>query len=988
MTLRCRGCQFAFRVQDGLTQDPGGEVVLLGEDDVVSPTVPAEVPANVSPSAEVPPQTEPVAVTQPEPDLEPAALDHDFDDILDVLDSPVSEPMAPPPRAHAKSQNEPMSAPRLSRAVSTAVTPEPQTEAVQRQPVSRSQLRSHRNSRQFWMLMSLLFACVLGTVSWFSVSLFMDSNLSVWERKMLYAMGIPARWLPAQEGGEILLPPNHVKLRGDHIKLADRDDKFRDDFFELPPEKNDGGQEKAIARDDRDGDRDTKRNDNQLANRNAPPANERPAIAPLQPRIDRRQNRNDIANNRPRAQRGQPQILQPENAQAQLSVEMEVDAPQPLLVEAPPEGLRAANRNVPAKRNPPAVARRPNRNRAGSNSTVAWNPPEISRTDLRVALGRGIDPKTIQTLSIANDSRMNVALTGNAVFSIAPGNRLTVLDVRTNEVLNSRKLNRKVAAICAASPSGISNRPATWVQYDNGQLEKWELRIGELNRVTSIQLNPVFKEKQPLIASGPKTIATSIEGQVVIVEVLEAAGRTGLTVSVPVGGSVSTMRFSEDGSQLLAVANGTAILINVADGNVVSRNRIPGLSQNMSQTLSQDLSTLFVTRDGSIDSIRLSDGAANGRYWASVPVRLTGVVSGDEHLMGFSTGSPSHAVVFSIADMVSNTAPAKNFINRDDDTALLKGGAADVNAKQIHELSRSPKFSGKILAVQALPGNQIGFLSDENGRRRVGIAKWGDDWSVTPLTLAAGMNINGFHMSNDLSRLAIFDRDVVQTWTIVDAGSGQAKFVSEAVSHTDDISHVMLSNDGAFVVSGDSKGGVHVSDFETGQRTGGVNGFNTGIVDIAARSDEGFVVMDRRGVANGSSKSTRSKITPFGTTVSGAVALSKTGQKIAYQTGSEVRVADVHSHKIVGTLNPKNRPQSIRFSQSQKYILLQDNEGAAVWDWRKGQRIRVFRAKTAPNGSRFNAATETMAVSIDDSTVVLVSGDRMDQISIFAMPGE
>ena len=1011
MTLRCRGCQFAFRVQDGLTRDPAAEVVSLGQDDVVAPTASREAPVNVSPSAVAPTQPEPVAVTkpQPEPDLEPIALDHDFDDILDVLDSPVSEPLAPPPRAHAKNQTPTASAPTAvaGQTVSTSVTPDPQTQTVQRQPVSRSQLRAHRNSRQFWMLMSLLFAFLLGTVSWFTVGLFMDSNLSVWERKMLYAMGIPARWLPAQEGGEILLPPNHVKLRGDHIELADRSDNFRDDFFELPPENNDGVRaEENIARDNGDGDRNRNQADNQLANRNANqnvnrnarPGNNRPAIATLQPQANPRANQNDIANNRPQMQprqRLQPQVLQPPkaqpNVQPQIGGGMQLDAPSQLAIETPPDGLAAVNRNparnVPANRNPPATRRRPNRNRGAANSRVVWNPPEISDEDLQVALSRGIDPKTIQTLSVTTGDQTNVALADGAVFSIA-GNRLAVVDVESNEVLNSRKLDRNVAAICVAASDGISNRPATWVQYENGQLEKWELRNGELNRTASVPSDPVFKERQPIIASGPKIIATILEGQIVVAEVLEATGRLGSTIRVPVAGSVSAMRFSKDGSQLLAIANGTANLINVADGSVVSQNRIPGLPQNASPAISPDLSSLFVARDGSIDSIKLSDGVANGRYWSSVPIPLTGVVSGSENLMGLSAGSPSHAVIFSIVDMVSGSTPA-NVVNKGDDSSLLQGGgAADVDGLQIHELSRSPNFAGRILAVQALPGNQIAFLSDENGRRRVGIAKWGEQWSVTPLMLAAGMNINGFHMSDDLSKVTVFDSDIVQNWSIDDVQSGKATFVSEVVSHTQNISRVMLTNDGVHVVSGDIQGGVNVSNFQTGQRTGGVNGLTTSIVDIAAKSDEGFVVMDRRGVANGSSKTTRDKIAPFGTTVSGAVSLSETGQRIAFQSGSEVRVADVSSQKVIGTLNPKNRPQSIRFAQSQKYVLLRDNEGAAVWDWRKGQRVRVFRFTASSNGTRSNSTSESMAVAMDGATVMFVSGDKMDQISVFAMPGQ
>jgi len=246
---------------------------------------------------------------------------------------------------------------------------------------------------------------------------------------------------------------------------------------------------------------------------------------------------------------------------------------------------------------------------------------------------------------------------------------------------------------------------------------------------------------------------------------------------------------------------------------------------------------------------------------------------------------------------------------------------------------------------------------------------------------ADGMNIKGFHFSSDLSKVAVFDTDVVQCWTIDNVDSGKATLVSEAVSHIEEISSVMLSNDGKYVVSGDVRGGVNVSNFETGKRTGGVRGFKTAVVDIVARADEGFVVMDRHGVANGSSKTTRDKITPFGTTVSNSAVLSANGNRIAYQSGSEVHVADVHSHKIIGTIKPKNRPQSMRFSQHQKYLLLKETNLVSVWNWRKAERVRVFR-----NGSNSIRPTVPMAVFKDDTSVVVVTGDAMNQISVFEMP--
>ena len=243
--------------------------------------------------------------------------------------------------------------------------------------------------------------------------------------------------------------------------------------------------------------------------------------------------------------------------------------------------------------------------------------------------------------------------------------------------------------------------------------------------------------------------------------------------------------------------------------------------------------------------------------------------------------------------------------------------------------------------------------------------------------------ITGFQMSDDLSRVVIYDEDIVQAWSIDDIQSGKASFVSESVVHTENVTAVKLSNDGSRIMSGDSSGFVNVVSFETGNRTGGVRGFKSSILNIAAKGDAGFVVMDRTGVAKGSANATSDKITPFGQTVTGASSLSESGGRIVYFSGSEVRVADIRSHKIIGKMNPKDRPDIVGFSQDQKYVLFQDGRMVSVWNWRQGQRVRVFR-----HGTRPIPATAAHSVSKDDSTVAVVTGKSGNHISVFEMPGQ
>ena len=983
-----------------MTQDPG-EVVQLTAADAVSPIDDPDLgDRNAAAELQAIDDQETAPIPMPlEPDVdtgqEPIALEHDFDDVLDVLESttPPSEPLAPPPRAHVKGQQSSFTpAPNVGRGVATTAAAEPE---VVRQPVSRQQLRAHRNSRQFWMMMSLLFACLLGAVSWFAVSVFLKPKLSDWERKLLYAMGAPARWLPAHEGeGEPLLPTDHVKLRGDHFQLANRKDSFRDDFFDGQDDDGDPDSEeddddddfgKKIARQNIDRRNDTRQNndgrnvarqnddrDNEFQNkpgRNEPVDRDQPNRRIERAAVDPPAQQNDVARRAPVGLMGG---LAKGEAPAAFS------NPGGL----PPEN-GVARRRAPNVRNNARNNNRRNNNR-NRQPKSDWEAPEISDADAQLFSNRGIDPKTLKTFSVDTDRRLNVALVGENVFSVEEGNRLSVLDLRFEEVSNSRKLDREVAAICAAVPNRITNRPAAWVLYQNGQLEKWELRDGSLNRLTSIVWNPVFKERSPVVAAGKRVVATSVGGQIVVANVIETASKIGSTVSTDIDGPVSAMRFSDDDSRLLAIVGDEAVLLDAGNGEVLSTTALAQFPQRSSMDISPDLSTLFVVRDGVIDSVSLADGTASGQYWSSVPVPLAGVVSDNESLLGLTAGSPSHAVLFSITDMVSDT-PGAAAVDRDDaaESSLLDGSASDEDDRQPHELARSPKFSGRVFAIQALPNQRIAFLSLEGDRSRIGIATWQGGWDVKPLKLDAGMQITGFHMSDDLSKVVIYGDDIVQAWSIDNIESGKASFVSESVAHTNKVTALKLSNDGSRIMSGDLSGDVNVVDFETGNRTGGVRGFTTSILNIAAKGDAGFIVMDRAGVAKGSANATHDKITAFGQIVNGASALSDSGSRIAYFFGFEIRVADIRSHKVIGTLKPKDRPDIVGFSHDQKYVLLQDGRTVSVWNWRQGQRVRVFR-----HGTRPIPATAAHSVSKDDSTVAIVTGNGGNYISVFEMPGD
>ncbi len=939
MTLRCRGCRFAFRVEDGLPFDPAAAETLV-PDEAVPVKAKKNQPAkrktkkqkakpvqesfdqSASPVEPTQPGHNPTANTEPAIDF-----DHDYDDILDVLETPDQDPLAPP-RAISKQRKTEVASQPTGRA---ATAPESSPPAPAREPVSRQQLRSHRNTRQVWMMISCLVACLLGLASWISISMLMSPTLGKWERKMLFAMGAPARLLPPQAPEEeVMLPPVHVALRGDHAELADRNDFFRDDF----PDPDDDEPEVRDA---------------EVANDDSLPNGQN----------------NGAAGNQARPTR-------------------------PNLVGAEP-GISGKGRRGNAPR------RNRNRNlgwnRRNRNARDTWTPPPLSDSDLALVATRGIDPKMLGSFNIDVDHEMNVALVDNVVFSIGRENRLTVFQIDENKTVTSRKLDREVAAICSAAPNTVTNRPAVWMLYDNGNLEKWEIsQNGELDRLVGVTLRPVFKERHATVAAGNRTIAYGIQRQVVVARILEAASKIDSTNSYPVGSDVLALRFSADDSQLLAITEGEAILLDAADGEEVSRTDLSELFSKTpdidaaSISISSDLSTIFISHNGFINAFAVREGAGAGQYWSSIPLPMTAVIANDNRLLGLAEGNPSPVTMFAQIEM-KPTADDESAGSDSRNVAapkrkLLADGNAAVEGQRPHLLDRSPNLLAPIREIQALANNRIAFLTRETNGSRIGIASWKNGWQVVELNLEPGTRIDDFAFSNDLSRVVISDEDLIQCWQVVDNETWDVKFVSEFVGHRSEVTKFTFTNDGQHVVSGDDSGQVYAWEFTSATQTGRVDGLETSVTNITPKGDNGFVVTDRRGFSRSGVLSSRSKVVPFDRAINGATALSGEGTRIAFYLGSDVNVASLSSKKV-HSFRPRARPEAIQFSRDQKYLLLQDQNEISLWDWRRGERRRVYRFSENLRGRNSVGVFDR---SVDGETIAVVTGKQQNQISIFELP--
>ena len=1049
MTLRCKKCRYAFRVQDGLTQKPEAvpdpvempahdatnEVIPL--DDVISQSSAADLAATIG-SSPTPEPSIPVTEAEPKPTF---SFGEDYDDISDVLEKPASDPLTapgtPPARAIASqtpaqpstvSQRSPAVQSTLATTISRPAETPSQREPAEtvRQPVTRQQLRDHRNVRQFWMLVAFLTACLLGLACWFGLPMFVQPGLGDWERKLLYSMGTPPRLLPPQanEEGELLLPPNHVKLRGDHFELADRSDNFRDEFLDGP----DGD----LAKDDSDkprnfGDRRRALDDSRNEEPDAP-AQRRNVLTPQQRQAQARRDMAGLNRNRnfpdenkeaPQA-RNVPKLPPPRNNQANRNQANRANRPEPEarknferrkpaqmaagpgggigMIEAPgivasePDDRFVRRRNNNGVFHPQPRGDNPPRNPRNARPTKStFQPPELASSDIQLASGQGIDPKTIRSISIDASRPPKIALNANRIFAVGESNRLAVYDVDNNSLLDDQKLEREVATICGAPKNGITDRPAAWILYKNGQFEKWEVLDGALIRLVSLALNPVFKEQHAVVATAKAKVAYVLEGEIVISDVLEASRKIGFTMRVPIDGQVRALRFSEDESLLVALVDDKVVRIPVLNGKVESESVILGLHDQLAGlesaevNFSDDLEKVFVCSDQFVGSYRTEDGLKNGHYGSSLPFPFDGVVSDGERILAIQGGS-RQATLFAIAEMEASAANA-NDGDPDSDTGqrkdLLPDGAAPVVAagKSPHEASRSPILNAPILSIQTLPENRIAFLTQEQPNR-IAIASWKNGWKITSLKLDPGMQISGFSMSSDLSKVAIWSDEVVQAWQILGLNSGQTKFISESVAHTEKVTIAKLTNDGKRIVSGDWSGNVNVSSFETGKRTGSVVGFKSQIINMTNKGDEGFVVMSETGIAKGSGNSSRDKIDSFGQHVRGANSLTQGGGKIAWFIGPNiVKVANVGNRKELGSIVTKSRPDFIRFSDDQRYLFLQTSTEISVWDWRKGERIRVFRYSTNTPPAKVK-----LDVADDGKTVAVVTGEKLNQISIFKMP--
>ena len=309
---------------------------------------------------------------------------------------------------------------------------------------------------------------------------------------------------------------------------------------------------------------------------------------------------------------------------------------------------------------------------------------------------------------------------------------------------------------------------------------------------------------------------------------------------------------------------------------------------------------------------------------------------------------------------------------------LPNQAAIDLDDLFLHELARSASFSAPLESLVALSDNRIVFFAKDKDYQAFGIAQRDEnEWSIKQIELSTKLTVKGFDITEDGRRIAIWSRDIIQFWEVAD--SGAAKLIAESVLHSAEITQLKLTNDGMRAVSGDRSGKLFISAFETGQRIDSVEGFRTAIKCIVAKGTTGFVAMDQRGITRG----VRAKIVPFGTAVSGACALSLNGNKLAYANfGRKVVVADVSSRKINGSFQVQPSCSSLAFANDLRYLITQEGNDVAVWDWRRSERLRIFRFQRNQNGRPV-----PVAIASDSQTVAVATSEKRNQISIYEMPG-
>jgi WD40 repeat protein len=994
-TLRCRGCQFAFLIEDGLTTEPVSKPVEPSSapiENVANPTaVSTSSNAALKRESTSNPKTAPSATRPPKAPTEVSAeastekpiprLDNNYDDILDVLDSPSAEPV----RAYAKDSS---NSNPVAKAVSnpadanaaTATKARGDVQAAVRAPVNKRKLQSHRQSRTFWMLIALLFSGLVAGFCWFGVSLLLKPQLSNWERKLVYSFGVPARFLPPLEPeNEGLEPANSVKLRGEHADLAKRDDNFRDEFVvrqnaRVAPDDEVGG---AAEPNRQPADRRVAANqmaagDGRLRMNSmvTPEGNQDPPAADAGRPPEPNQNPNPNANRPPPRQRMARQGMN--NG-----------------------GLPARNRNATRP-----STRGDNRNK----NEPDWKPPAITSADVQLISLRGMDPRVLASLQLDSQVGNLIAISADVLFTVDDQRRLNAVDWKTKTLLGSRQLDNEVVSIAKASAKRETQ--GVWLLSSNGRVEKWDVGEGSLQRGSSIPIGEIDTKNKTDFAISEYQIAVRSADTIVVADYLPTDQKIGSSISIPipeytnsnsqgVPEPIHAMKFSHDGEQLLAIIHDQIHRFNTRTGKLISKSQLP---QNCvlprdakagSCVISDDLLQVMVCKTGFIETCDVETGKPTGQYWANSPIPIRFASFGSGLLVGLSDNPKPIATIFqatpgqvsgnsdtSQKDKFAGDASRRNDSpkNEVDKKAELPAPSGDIPFL----VSNSSTIAGPIQSLHFLGDHSLVMLSK---KREVSIVDWKNGWQLNPLSINTGNPIDQIAVAPNDSLVAAVTSTNVKVWRVVDRASGQVELVSEFSGHSQPITRIAFSIDSAHVITGDKKGNVYAWSVADGKMTGGMEGFSRPIVSIMPKGDRGFVVMDNLSVGKGDVNHQRDRVIEFGRSVPAISQFSKNGNRIAFPTGNRLQIADRNSQRIVEEFDVSEVCRDLQFSHDHDLVLLLTRSGISVWDWSRGKRVGRI---DSPASSAFNS----FDLSNDDRYIAVVDGTQNAKILIFATPSK
>ena len=935
LTLRCRGCKFAFLVNDALYRDPTEAPASPRPAQIVIGKPSGGRNQNAKSQVDSPGSDQAAPAPSPVAEEPEVSLDANYDDILDVLEKPSSAPLKRTIPSTRKASPE-----AFHEEVDSAEEP------VLRVPISKDQFRKHRQMRELWMFLAALCCCLLGMGSWFLSKSFSGEQLALWEHHTLVNVGVPQRFLPEPPfDPDGKLPQRHIALVGNKAGLADRSDPYRDDFGEGIVAKN-LPQDPAtpFGKEDPEGPFD----------RGPEPSG--PAKA-VEPKVGNRK----VARSPSSLERDRFVGVSPKATHNKNPV---VSFPVPTVSETDLARLSTA----------------------GIDPNHGGILPLENLDHKRATISQGVlfyvDPKGIlhawdlskqQQLNQVFDRQEIVAVGMHAEqFAAKPSTHEPSVWVQLGDgrveywkLLNGR-LQSLISIKLEPVPKNLNRMIAgnnRWLVFNSAQdivILEYRARGGNILSQKRIPIperindnSQAFKEPVHAIGFRPQDgiALVAVGSEILEIDCQKAAitGKTDLDGRATRGLEPVPMRFNSRGDLLLR-----------CEGNFVVTHS---------------------TRHGQ----------PVGTYHDISPLPFSGVIAGGDQFVAVpQSGSDQLPSLFDIVPFVSSSivkkkADVKKKTQGSDSkksaAALSPNPGVDPEGVLPFRVSRSPALASPAAQLAFIGAGEEEALLILNRSNQILIGDWKQGWEFASFDLPNTTQIRHLLVAPDDLTFATSSREGVTVWKRPDE-NGTLEQVARFSGHTKAVTAFAFTANSESIISGDDQGELMAWSASTGKLLKTIEPAAGRVIAISsARGDHGFAAIDSMGVMIGNLKSNSIRRTPFPRRIPNFSILSPDGNRIASQSGGSIQIGDRKSLKNIGAFGKSGSIRSMKFSSHPRFFFTGEQRNVVVWDYRKSTKHRSFSLGQTKTVDQF-------AINRDASLVAVSDGSRNAKIYLFSLADE